>query len=401
MKWLGYRAVLVIAIVLLAAASLHAATVILVNPGRFASVEAAAQAEAAIDWSDPDSADGVACTECFAAIELQHYLRKLTGRTDDFAISRDAANASDSIAVGKMAAVSFNPDELAALGPEGYRIKTRTTPNNQRVWLIAGGGRVGTLYGVYDLLHRLGCRWFAPGEVHEEAPRIEKIGDFDVTERPAFLTRGFLAWEDRGNPDFLLWMARNRLDYWCDADKHHALMHKLGIRMGAGLHDAQPMFLNPSAPYPYAHPLFPASSDKPKDPYPVSSLYQGDADKDGKLSNFEAHPEWFALCDGKRVPGIPDAKQHGANFCVSNPNATAEFIKNQIQALIDGPYRDAEILRLWTIEHARWCECAECNALGTPTDQYLLLVHRLGQEIKKARCRRHNPPVDRDAPPGV
>ena len=60
MKWLGNCAVLVSAIVLLVATSARAATVIVVNSGRFPSAEAAARAEADIDWSDPDSADGVA-----------------------------------------------------------------------------------------------------------------------------------------------------------------------------------------------------------------------------------------------------------------------------------------------------------------------------------------------------
>ena len=329
--------------------------------------------------------------------ELQHYLRKLTGRADDFAISGDAAAAKgDLILIGGPAT-----NAVAGGWPRPSRSTRKNWPRSGRKAIASRRGTVAGATRAADrrrqprrhaLRSRTICStgWAAAGLPRAKSTRkcrgSSRIGDFDVTERPAFLTRGFLAWEDRGNPDFLLWMARNRLDYWCDADKHHALMHKLGIRMVAGLHDAEPMFLHPSAPYPYAHPLFPANSDKPKDPYPVSPLYQGDADKDGKLSYFEAHPEWFALCDGKRVPGMQDAKQNGANFCMSNPDATTEFIKNHVQALIDGPYRDADMVRFWTIEHARWCECAECKALGTPTDQYLLLVHRLGQEIKKARA---------------
>ncbi len=41
--------------------------------------------------------------------------------------------------------------------------------------LVAGGGRVGTLYGAYDLLYRLGCRRFAPGELHEEVPQVGRL----------------------------------------------------------------------------------------------------------------------------------------------------------------------------------------------------------------------------------
>lgn len=390
------HAVLVVLLGLLSAVSEAAAEVIVVNFGHFPSAEVASRSEAQIDWSDGDSADGVACTQCFAAVELQRYLRKMTGRAQDFAIVADTAAADgDLILVGGPAsnaasrrlveALKVDQAGLAALGPEGYRIKSGTAAG-RHVLLVAGGGRVGTLYAAYDLLYRLGCRWFAPGELHKEVPTIERIGEFDVTERPAFATRGFLAWENRGNAEFLQWMARNRLDCWCVEDEHRPLMYKFGIHMVGGLHDEEHVFFHPAAPYPYAHPLWPTGKDLPKDPYPVSPEYQGDADKDGKLSYFEAHPEWYALVSRKRIPGIQDARQHGANYCTSNPNATTEFVKNYVQALIDGRYRDADMVRFWTLEHARWCECAACQAQGTPTDRYLLLIHRLAGEIKKARA---------------
>ena len=396
MKTLGKCGFSILAIGLLGVTCEAAAAVIAASFGRFPSAEAAGQAEAEIGWNDSDPADGIACTQCFAALELQHYLRKMTGHGEDFAIVSDIAEAegeliliggpaSNAISRRVAAALDVDAEKLASLGPEGYRIKSGTV-GRQHVLLIAGGGRVGTLYGVYDVLHRLGCRWFAPGELHEEAPRIERIGEFDVAERPAFITRGFLAWEKRGDREFLLWMARNRLNVWCSEDDHHPLMHKLGIRMAGGLHDVEQLFFYPAAVYPYAHPLWPANKELPKDPYPVSPQYQGDADGDGKLSYFEAHPEWYALVGDKRVPGIQAGEQHGANYCTSNADATTEFLKNYVQGLIDGRYCDAELARFWTLEHARWCECAACKAVGTPTDRYLLLIHRLGQEIKKARA---------------
>ena len=371
--------------------------VIAVNPGRFPSPEVASRAEAQIDWSNADSSDATACTECFAAMELQHFLRRMTGRPNDFVIKPDTAAAGDNelILLGGPAnnaatrrlapELGINQRDLAALGSEGYRLKGGTAAG-RRVWLIAGGGRVGTLYGAYDLLYRLGCRWFAPGDLHEEVPRIDRIGPFDVTEKPAFTTRGFFAWENRATLDFLLWMARNRLNLWCVEQKGHPLLKKLGIRMACAQHDAVEMFLHPELPYPYAHPRFPKSQDKPKDPYSLSSQYQGDADGDGKLSYFEAHPDWFALVDGKRIPGIRH-DQHGANYCTSNPDATAEFLRNYVQALIDGPYRDADIVRFMLLDTSgsRWCECEACKALGIPTDRYLRLVWQFDREIKKAR----------------
>ena len=392
---------------LMLAASAGAGTTILVGARPFESVEAAAHGEAKVDWLDADAADETACTICFAAIELQRCLRAMTGREADFPLAAlEAAKTppagdllliaapihlKNSIAKDLCTSVGLDATGIPKLGPQGYRIKSAAA-DGRRITCVVGGGRAGALYGVYDLLHRLGARWFAPGELHEELARIDQIPDLDVTARPDFLTRGFHAWEDRGNPEFLLWMARNRMNYWCVQQSGHPLVRKLCIQMSCGSHDAQPKFLNPYQAYPYNHAQFDGDQKRPADPYPLSPQFAGDADRDGKLTTFEAHPEWFAQVKGKRVPGYKGA--FGTNYCTSNPHATTEFFKNYIHALAAGPYRDAQVVRFWTLDGGRWCECDACKALGSPTDRNLLLVHRLATEIAKARADgRINRPI--------
>ena len=403
---LGALLPLVLVTVLPAAAWAKADSVIVVNFGHHRSAEVAAGAEAKVNWLDADKTDDTVCTECFAAMELQRYLRKMTGRAGDFTIVDDDTTptgelilvgppASNAVSRRMASALGVDMEQLVQLGPEGYRIKTASV-GGRRITLIAGGGRVGTLYGVYDLLHRMGCRWFAPSEVHEEVPNVEKLVEqlveVDVTERPSFLGRGLYAWEDRGTPEFLLWMARNRLNEWCVEQSNHPLLHKLGIRMTGAMHNAEPDFINPCSAYPYDHPRFDADNENPKDPYPPSDQYQGDKNSDGKLSYFEAHPEWFALVEGKRIPGII-GEVGGTNFCTSNHDAVTEFLKNFVRAITDGVYRGTDAIRLQTLDIAGWCECEKCKSLGSPTDRYLLLVHRFDQEIKKARAegRIHRP----------
>ena len=374
-----------------------AGTTIVVDFGPHASADAAGRGEARVNWHDADPTDDTRCTACFAALELQRCLRAMTGRAGDFPILDDPqAPAGDLLLVGGPAtnaasrrlapALGVGAAARGRLGREGYRVKSAAVAG-RRVTLVAGGGRAGTLYGAYGLLHRLGCRWFAPGEVHEHVPRATGIPDLDLTEQPSFDTRGFHAWEDRASADFLLWMARNRLNYWCVEQRNHPLLRKLCIRLACGAHDAQSRFLNPYKPYPYNHPRFARDEAKPADPYPVGPLDRGDANGDGQLSAFEAHPEWFPLVDGRRIPGPdPDRHTHGVNFCTANPHATAELVRRYVQALADGPYRDADVVRLWTLDGGTWCACAQCRALGTPTDRTLLLVHHLDREIKKARA---------------
>ncbi len=381
--------------------SADAETTIVVDFGRYSSAQIAGHSEADVNWLDADTADDTACAECFAALELQRYLRKITGRRDDFAIvDDDTTPGGELILVGGptsnaasrclASALGVDAKQLTELGPEGYRIKSGTV-DGRRATLIAGGSRMGTLYGAYDLLYRMGCRWFGPEQFHEDVPRARWQPEFDVTERPSFLTRGFYVYEERGDTDFFLWMARNRLNDWHINRSHEPLMRKLGIHSGCGMHDAEWLFLSPVAAYPYNHPRFQYDEQKPKDPYPVSEQYQGDADKDGKLSYFEAHPEWYPLEKDHRIPGV--GKSVGTNFCTSNADACTEFVKNYVQALIDGRYQGAEVVNFWTLDGGKWCQCPKCKALGTPTDRNLLLVYRFNQQIKKARAegKIHHP----------
>lgn len=133
-----------------------------------------------------------------------------------------------------------------------------------------------------------------------------------------------------------------------------------------------------------------------KDPYQRSQQYQGDADDDGQLSFFEAHPEWYALVSGKRVPGLRKSDPaFGTNYCTSNSEATAELMKNHVQALIDGPYAGADVVRFRTLDVGKWCQCDRCQALGTPTDRNLLLVYQFDQAIKTSSP----PPISVSNPP--
>lgn len=376
---------------------------IVVNFGPHPSAEVAAGSEAKVDWLDADTGDDTVCTECFAAVELQSFLRRLTGRATDFVVvDDDVCPAGEIIVVGGptsnavarqlAASLAIEPVSLAALGPEGYRIKT-TSVDDRRVTIVAGGSRVGTLYGVYDLLHRLGCRWFGPEQFQEDIPHAEWQPDFDATAKPDFASRGFYIFQKRGSPEFWLWMARNRLNDWYVQASDVPYLRKLGFRLACGSHDAQWRFLNPAATYPYDHAHFQGDKDRPRDPYAIGDQYQGDVNKDGKLSYFEAHPEWFALEGGKRIPGI--GQNGGVNFCTSNADAAEEFTKNYVQALIDGAYRGADVVNFWTLDDGKWCQCSHCRAEGGPTDRFLRLVCCFDRQVKKARREnRLNRPVD-------
>lgn len=374
---------------------------IVVNRGSYATVVAAASDEANVKWNDGQDEDDTICSECFAAMELQHYLGKIIGASvdepipmlDDEAISTQG----NIILIGNLQSnqvikawskkLAVDENTFAGLGPEGYILKTiEDGPGNQQILVIGGRSRIGTLYGVYGLLYRLGVRWLSPGEIGEEVPpmALESLPYLDVVDKPAFCLRGFHAWEYRGDPDFFNWMARNRMNCWCIENKDHPGLRKRGIQMIVpNGHALQSRFIGPDKDYPYNHPAFTSDEEFSPDPYPLSTAYAGDANEDGRLSYSEAHPEWFGLHGGTRSFHMYD--DFGDNFCSSNPYACDELMKKIVTELAEGQWQDADSINFWTLDGGRWCECESCQALGTPTDKTLLLVHRLCLEMKRAR----------------
>ena len=366
-----------LAVLLTTDAVCHAETTIAVDYGGYSSARLAARSERTVDWRDADLADDNACTHAFAALELQRYLRRMAGRSRDFETA-----PAEPLPEGDVILLSPTHDE--SLDPEGFRLVTRRQEGRD-VLTITGGSRVGVLYGAYRVLTELGCRWYAPGRINEEVPSIEWTGlpDLDITDAPAFRTRGFWAWEDRGNPDFFDWMARNGMNLWTDAEDNHPALKKRGIKLTCGGHQHMHRFLSPHADYPYNHPVFDGDEAKPEDPYAPPPDFPGDTDGDGKLTYFEAHPEWYGLRDGKRSNRIQGG--FGDNSCTANLNAVDELNRNLVQDLIDGTWQDADTINFWTLDAGKWCQCEDCKALGSQTDRNLLLVHALRQEILKAR----------------
>jgi len=379
------------------AASQAEKVLVVVNFGDFPTAEAAAGAQDRIDWYDGDEGPDTVCTEAFAAVELRRYLCKMAGEdprkkrvfriVDDERVPADG----DLLVVGSLAgnalarrfASRLLSGERAPGGgvSGGFQIRTfRSGP--RRITLLCGNDRAGTLYAVYDFLERLGVRWFGPGEVNEEVPATlpDPLPEINAADWPRFRTRGFWAWEDRGNPAFFDWMARNRMNLWTAAESDIPDLRKRCIHLTCGGHQQIERFLNPAAPYPYNHPNFKGDEGKPKDPYAVGDEYRGDVNGDGVLTYAEAHPEWYGLRNGRRATDL----RANVNFCTSNRDAVAELTKNLVDDLIGGEWRFADSLNFWTLDGGKWCECKRCKALGTPTDRNLLLIHAVRKAIVRA-----------------
>ena len=230
---------------------------ILVQSGRLGSVESAAVAEDRVDWWDDDSSDDDACTESFAAVELRRFLARSLGIDESqirFGSEQSLPRRGDVFVLGnrrsnRLIASLLSPEHRRRGGvgeshpmddPGAFHIRALSR-GGRSVFVIAGESRVGTLYGVYEILRQLGVRFYGRGDTgttyaggHVALPR-----KLDLEDGPAFRTRGFWAWEPRGNEDFFLWMARNRMNLWTAAENHPELLKKLGIQLAAGGHGIQ------------------------------------------------------------------------------------------------------------------------------------------------------------------
>jgi hypothetical protein len=338
---------------------------IAVTLGTYATAVDAANSAPTVNWNGTEPARMSVATQAFAALELRHYLCKLTKANEQDAkvfpiVALNRARDHKAIILSDLSQKPVRRAVSRAAGRE--KLASRLAANesfalvpNGDSLLIIGADRVGVLYGVYSLLQRLGMRWYSPGDMGEVVHTSTdlRLPAQSTVEVPKYGTRGFLAWEDRGDRDFYLWMARNRLNLWTIAELHRALLRQLGIHLNAGLHWTFERYLNP-------------------DKY------------------MQAHPEWYGLLNGKRQ-GFKNG--FGVNFCTSNKEALDELMRNMIADFSTGDWRDADMLELWPLDNGKWCECENCKRLGSPSDRMQALSLEVNKRLEDAQQKRllHHP----------
>ncbi len=108
-----------------------------------------------------------------SARDLQHYLSRLSGAEVELTPTTTATAIEPSplpILLGELAEQRFGPVGSSAPGGQGFRVVVR--PEGLGLY---GEGDLGTSYAVYELLDRLGCRWFMPGDLGEVVPAAGRV----------------------------------------------------------------------------------------------------------------------------------------------------------------------------------------------------------------------------------
>ena len=296
--------------------------------------------EANIDFrKEPERA--ARCTVCFAATELEHYLDKIGFSVTVSSQHRDAYNI-----------VLVLPKKLPA-NTSNYGSGVDFSIRYQAEGMvIEGSGRIGVLYGAYELLKAQGICWLNPWEEVLPPKRDTLILPEEKQYRPSFpMGRGFEFEGTLKESELLyLWMARNKLNLSGYRPNTAPLQRKLGMIFKNGGHIFEAI-LNPDSPLPSGKTIW------------------------------EEHPEWYGLPEsGVRKKSEAVFTQ----FCMSN-EGLLEYLADKLLQKAQKEWYHADRIDVFGFD--TWgstCCCPKCKELGNGADQNVHFMSYLREYFDRA-----------------
>jgi Domain of unknown function (DUF4838) len=208
----------------------------------------------------------------------------------------------------------------SAFTREDYTI--RTEPGGV---VLTGVTELALRHAAWDLLHRIGYRQYFPGAAWEVVPKLETLTlDLDVRESPDYANRhiwyGFGV-TDHNREAYLDWVEKNRMGGGFALNTGHAYGRLVRSQQAA----------------------------------------------------FDAHPEYYALIDGKRNTR-PEAK-----LCISNPGLRQAAIDYALEFFVENPESDS--VSVDPSDGGGWCECEDCAKIGKPSDLATSLANTVAEAV--------------------
>lgn len=298
----------------------------------------------------------------FAAAELQRYIEQMSGCR--LAIATAGADGP-AIMLGLREALAANVQAnlpASAGGHDGYAIAIQP----KRI-VIAGDNGRGVVYGAYDLLERLGCRWFYPTQNPKDpevVPKTETLrlepGRWAKSSRLRYRICNGSEWFFKMNLDNaakqLDWAMKNRYNTMgVQTESETPLVAQFQKLQAAGLLDAldqRGMWLHGPA-------------------HSFDHFLKAD-------EHMAEHPEWFGMRDGKRAPQT----FAGAQFCWSNAEARKVFTENVARFVEACPALD--ILCIVPFDGGVCCTCPECEKLGA-SNALMTLMREVIARVERIR----------------
>ncbi len=189
---------------------------------------------------------------------------------------------------------------------------------------IIGATEIGVAHAVWDLLYRLGYRQFFPTETWEYVPSIDELRiAIDTFQRPDYHNRRIWHGSHWYRADFDRWNRRNRA--------------ASGFRLSTG------------------------------------HAYRGIIRRNQQA--FDEHPEFYALRDGRRENIGGNSK-----FCIAKQDLRELVIADAVDRLHENP--DTDSISMDPSDGGNWCECEDCEAIGSNiSDRVVLLANEVAEAI--------------------
>ena len=274
--------------------------------------------------------EGASVSEQYAAKELARFFYEISGALLPIEICGRAKEQC--IVVGAGAAARALGVDIAdmKLGDDGFVIKTVGES-----LVIAGGAKRGTLYGVYTLLEKLGCRWFTSQVSHIPTRSVLTIPELNERQVPVLEYRESF-WKDSMDG---AWAARN---------KNNGQTVGCTPQQGGNI-----------SYFPFVHTF--------ESMIPVGEY-------------FEDHPEYFSLVDGKRC-----GEQYKTQLCLTNPDVV-RLAKAKVRQWIK-EHPGASIISVSQNDWYNYCECENCRAIdeaeGSHAGTLIHFVNQIAQDIEE------------------
>lgn len=330
--------------------------------------------DGATDWRIVNHSQG-SRPVAFAVRELTRYVERMSGAKLEPGEAKGDAKAP-LVVLGLRKDLPEKERELlplAAKGHDGYAIRVapaaRDGERAPRI-VIGGDDERGVVYAVYDLLERLGCRWFHPAiDPHdpEVVPRAKTLalapGAWAVASPMKHRTLAWFNWR-----------------YENDPSKVTITPERLAVQIDWAMKARYNVFESVAVESPPTSPLYrtlAAAKER-------GMLVQSPGHNFGLFlrndpKTFAEHPEWFGMQRGIRVPHrVP-----GSQFCWSNAEARRHFVDNVEAFVRERP--ELDVLMLSGLDGGQYspaCRCPECSKQN-PSDNVLVLLNEVVERLGK------------------
>jgi len=249
--------------------------------------------------------------ERYAAKELSSHIKSMTGAVIPSRVMEygDIPSTGRAVLLGQgdwmqNPRFSGSVEDMKLLGDQGLVIRSYNE-DELEVLVIGSNSARGTLYAVYELLRRIGVRWYTHDITRYPETKTINLGDIDIGDIPCFDIRGITV--------------RN-------SDVSNELKARLRLNVGYGFMEDE---LG-------CAPLYNPATVTPGDLVPFSL--------------FEKHPELFPLIEGENTVET-DVR------CFSNPYCAAVAADSIIACLSRDPAITHISIRC---KNAAGCQCSKC-----------------------------------------